>query len=296
MAFSLACPMPRHAAAQLGGARAGTEPSEHATPTLPLLERDVVESFITIDGRAEIRVRPTEMRLVLAVTSEGTTAEESQQAVGATIAQLKAAWANLHIPAEDVVEDFVAVLPVYQWNVEQRGETEIGVEKKTGYQMQTNIHLRIPNDNGADAPLLAAFTHGVADIIAVDYARRDLDDVKVQARAQAMKVALRKADALLGALFDERPAVINLQEETTVRYPQSLYQSFENRLAEGVTPAWRRNLPLIHARRPKNTYYRGLDSGADSTTGGLPMRPEISVVSTVRLYFESPAARRRPRE
>jgi hypothetical protein len=44
--------------------------------------------------------------------------------------------------------------------------------------------------------------------------------------------------------------------------------------------------------RPRNTYYRGLYMDGDIQASQLAMEPEISVVSTVRLYYESPAAAR----
>ena len=50
-----------------------------------------------------------------------------------------------------------------------------------------------------------------------------------------MKAARGKSDVLLGALFDERPPVINVQEQTTIRYPESLYHSFVNSYEENVT-------------------------------------------------------------
>jgi len=255
------------------------------------LDREIAEGFIAIDGRAEIRVRPTEIRVVLALTSEGETAQECQQMIEATIERLRAAWTNLAIAPEDIVEDFIAVLPLYQWDLEKRGDVEVGVEKRVGFRMQTNIHLAVPNDAKAPAAFMAAFEEGVTDIIAFDYGNQELDDIKIEAREQAVEAARSKSDVLLGALFDDRPPVINVQEQTTIRYPESLYHSFENSLDEDVTPSWRRDIPFIRAYRPQNTYYRGLRSDGDVQAHGLPMHPEISVVSTVRLYFESPAAK-----
>ncbi len=53
--------------AQFGGSRAGLEDHPSGIANLPHLDRETVEGFIAIDGRAEIRVRPTEIRVVLAV-------------------------------------------------------------------------------------------------------------------------------------------------------------------------------------------------------------------------------------
>jgi len=122
-----------------------------------------------------------------------------------------------------------------------------------------------------------------------DYWIRGLDDIKVKARKQAVQAALSKAELLLGTLFDEQPPAINVQEQTTVRYPESLYHSFTNSYEEDVTPAWRRDVPFIRAPRPQNTYYRGLYTDSDIQSGELPMRPEISVISTVRIYYRSPS-------
>lgn len=292
----LACLPWSHVFAQFGGSRAGLEDHPRGIATLPYLDREIVEGFIAIDGRAEIRVRPTEIRVVLAVTSEGASALECQQSVEATIERLKTAWGKLEITSKDIVEDFIAVLPLYQWNLEKRGDVEVGVEEKVGLRMQTNVHLAVPNDAKARTALTAAFEQSVTDVIAFDYWSRELDDIKLEAREKALESARSKSEVLLGALFEDRPAVINVQEQTAIRYPESLYHSFENTVEESVTPAWRRDIPFIRAHRPRNTYYRGLYSDGDVQARELPMHPEISVVSTVRLYFESPAARRATRE
>jgi uncharacterized protein YggE len=279
------------ASAQMAAARLGVEEYAPDVSELPALDRKTAETFISLDGRAEVRVRPTQVRIVLAATSEGKTAQECQRAIQESIAGLRSRWQKLRIPAESIVEDFIAVLPVHSWSVEKRDDTDVGVEQREGYRMQTNVHVSVPNDEMSTAVLTAAFEQGLTDIIAVDYWSPELDAAKVQAREQALKAARSKADTLFKTLFDKPPTVINVQERTTVRHPESLYDSFENTFQEEVTPAARSNMPFIRAYRPRNTYYRGLKIDTDVESAGLSMQPEISVVSTVRLYFASPAAR-----
>ncbi len=276
------------ARAQMGGSRAGIEAVDQAALDLPPLDPKVATSYITLDGRAETRVRPTEIRIVLAVTAEGDTAQKCQKSVAATIDALKSAWTKLKIAPENVVVDFIAVLPVYNWNIEKHDKVEVGVEKKTSYRMQSNVHLAVPNGSLAEAALAEAFALDITDIIGFDYGSRDLDEIKVKVRKEAIDAARAKADALLVPLLGEKPSVINLQEKTTVRYPESMYSSFRAS-EEAVIEDLRRTIPHIHAYRPRNTYYRGLFSDGDIQPRELPMNPEISVVSTVRLYFKSPA-------
>jgi len=280
------------ALAQFGGSRAGLEEQQtmESRPSSSLT-KEVAESYILIDGKAEVRVKPTELRIVLAVTAEGETAIDCQQGVDATLAKLKTAWAKIKIPPEAIVVDFIAVLPLYEWKVER--DENLMRERRAGFRMQSNVHLEVADDTAAMSSLVAAFEQGVTDIIAFDYWSKELDSVKEQTREKALTAARAKSDLLLKALFAEKPPVINVQEQTTVHYPVSLYHSFTNTVNEEAVPTYARNYNFVRAYRPKNTYYRGLFSDGDIQPRELPMKPEISVVSIVRLYFESPAAAKR---
>jgi uncharacterized protein YggE len=280
--------------AQFGGSRAGIgRTPAGASPGLPIWNPETAEAFLTIDATAEVRVRPTQIRVVLAVVSEAETAQLCQQQANEQIARLRAAWKQVDLDGDKIVEDFIAVLPRYEWQEEQRNGRDMLVEKRSGYRLQSNVHLAVPDEAAAQAALGMAFEQGVADIIAFDYSHDDLDAVKRQARAAALKEAQAKADLLLGAVLERMPPVINVQEDTAVHYPESLYHSFENVDDQQVVSGWRDGLPRIHAHRPKNTYYRGLIQGGDIQPRELPMKAEITVVSTVRLYYASPAAERR---
>ena len=282
------------AEAQFSGSRGGISREGapvHAVPALEKLSPEVAQRYITIDGQAELRVKPTEIRVVLAVTAEGKTPAECKRLVSESTETLTAAWRELGISQEDIVEDFIAVLPRYEFEIERIRDREVAVEKKVGYLMQSNVHLAVKSDAEAMSAINIAFENGVADIIAFDYWSRDLDQLKVKARAEAVKAAREKADVLLGTLFEKKPRVINLQESTRVCYPESLYESFANSSdADYQTSYSRRDIPQIRTFRPKNTYYRGLYLDGDVQSKELPMRSEISVVSVVRLYFESPVA------
>jgi len=281
---------PPFAWGQAAGSRATADGYLAGLPELPLLEREIAEGYITIEGLAEVRTTPTEIRVVLAVTAEGETAQECQRSVQTTVDRLKAAWTTMKITPEAIVVDFIAVVPCYAWTVEKRDDTQVAVEKKAGYRMQTNIHLAVENESQAQQALGLAFEEGVTDIIAFDYWSKELDETKGKARELALKAARAKADVLIAPLFEDRPPPINVQEWTTIRYPESLYHSVAVSNEETIRFGTDHDLPRIHASRPRNTYYRGLYSDGDVQPRDLPMHPEISVISTVRQYFKSPAA------
>jgi hypothetical protein len=157
--------------------------------------------------------------------------------------------------------------------------------------MQSNLHLLVKTEPDAMAAINLAFQQGVTDIVTFDYWSSELDAQKAKVREMAIAAAQEKAKTLL-AVFDDRPKVINVQENTAVLYPHSLYQTYENILEERVeyNNAWR-DKPAIKAYRPKMTFFQGLQSHSDKRPSTPAMRPEISVVSTVRIYYQSPADR-----
>ena len=242
-----------------GGVGRGAANQSGLTNQLAVLAPEVAFGFITVDGKAEVRVKPTEIRIVLAVTGEGKAPGACQELVETKVETLRAAWIAMGVAAENIVADFIAVLPRYEFHLEQQQDRKVALEKKAGYLMQTNLHVAVKDDIEATKAINIAFDNDVADIIAFDYWNRELDVLKVRARAQAVKAARDKSDVLLGTLFEEKPAVINVQEATTVHYPESLYESFENTHDEQYSSGFlSRDTPVIRKFRPKNTYYRGL--------------------------------------
>lgn len=285
------------ATAQLSGSRGGVPGSTgHGAVALPPLTPEVADQYITIEAQVELRVQPSEIRIVMAVTAEAETPAGCKQIISEKIKSLATAWNESGITKENIVEDFIAVLPRYEFQVESIKNREIAVEKKVGYLMQTNLHVAVHNDAEATNAINLAFDNNISDIIAFDYWSKELDELKIQARSQAVKAAIKKSNLLLDAIFDKRPTATNLQESTRVYYPESFYQSFSNSNDAAYQSTYsRRDLPQIRTFRPKNTYYRGLYLDADVQSNELPMKPAISVVSTVRLYFQSPAAQRDPK-
>ena len=278
--------------AQLSGSRGGVYGSNpHAKQGLEKLSTDMAQSVVMVEGKSVVSIKPTAIRIVLATTFEGVSSQECKAGIEQKITQLRPLWNQAGIANDKIVEDFISILPRYEIEVKKLEGKEVAMEKKSGYVIQTNIHLAVKDDAQAMKVLDVAFENGITDIIGFDYWSEELDQKKQEVRAKAIQAAKAKADVMLG-LFAERPPVINVQENTEVVYPESMYESFQNTSSNEYQTNYsnRRNLPLIRLPRPKNTYYRGNLTNADTQAGELPMRAELSLVSTVRIYYASPAA------
>ncbi|MBC7966133.1 MAG: SIMPL domain-containing protein, partial [Fuerstia sp.] len=229
------------------------------------LDPESALSVIKITGTAEQRIVPEQIRVVFALTSEGETAEECRKLLTTRIDGVMTDWKSLNIPAENIVEDFISVLPRYGWRLSEEfeGWSKVRLQKHVGYRMQINLHVAVKTEADAMATIDRAFRQGQAEIVTFDYWSSDLDRQKETVRASALAAAKKKADTLL-AIFDERPQAVNVQESTAVFFPHSLYKTYENVLEQEVMNYSSDDPPLIKAYRPKMTFFHGLSSRADT--------------------------------
>jgi len=270
----------------MGSRKSSTDPTKSAKT----LDDFAVEHYIKIQGRAEIRVEPTGIRVVFAVTTKGDTPSGCREKNLAKSSLFLAALKKAGFAKEAFSTDFISMLPVYEWRIETQAGQKVATEHRVGYLMQTNVHLCAGNEAEANKAVAEAFRLEIPDIIAFDYWCKDLDVHKAKAQQKALGEAMRKAELLL-AVFAEKPKAINVSEATSTAFPSSFYRSFENTYSQKFqSNYWRRNqnLPQIAATRPKNYYYAGFYGQVDVQDKAMPIHPQISVVSTVQIYYESP--------
>ncbi len=254
-----------------------------------------VEDIISVDAQVEIRIKPDQIRIVLAITEGAETPLECEQKVFSKIESLRNALIKLGVPKQDIVDDFIAILPRYEFVIETIEGQKVAVEKLKDYHIQSNLHVQVLNDEMAMKAIRSAFQLNVTDIISFDYWSKEIDSVKEKALDLALSKVESKSKKLFGATFQAMPTPINVTSETEVILPPDLYASFENSFSQTLTQRYNRNreqLPEIRAFRPKHTFYKGYtNKNLDVNSKHLAMSCEITVVSNVRQYFASPVAK-----
>lgn len=272
------------------GSGGGYASDRFSPATHPRLAPEVALNYITVTGSAVVRVVPEELRVVMAVMTEAKTASECQAKNKATINAVRSGWKSLGSRDDKIVEDFISMLPRYEWSFEEKSGRQVAVQKLTGYRAQSNLHISVKDEAAALKAVNSAFQHGVTDIVTFDYWSPKIDQAKKDARKKAMQAATDKAEMLL-SVFEKRPLVINVLEDSNVYKPQQLYRTFENKLASTYRGSWNSNVPQIWAYSPKQSFYKGLESNVDVQANGLPMKPSIVVASEVQIYYQSPATK-----
>jgi len=250
------------------------------------LDFKTATKVIAVNGTAELKVEPEKLRLVFAIMAEKKTAAECSSQIKQTQKQIADSISELGIARDDINGDFISVTPTYEW---VNNEQEMIIrQERSGYRMQHNLHVMCKSEAVAMQVIDIAFDNGTSDIIAFDYWRSDLDEQKKLARKKAIAAAKEKS-IMLFEVFKNEPEPINVQEQTTVHKPSQLYRTFSRSTSQRIAiPRNWRDRPQVYAATPQLTYLENLPAETDVQGTTPAMKPQISILSSVTIYYASP--------
>ena len=102
---------------QMAASRLGIEDYSAEVGSLPVLTREVAESFITVDGRRrEVRMAPAQIPHCVGDHQRRRNGTDMSAAIQGSVAGLKERWQKRKIATDTMVEDFIAILR-YEWSV-----------------------------------------------------------------------------------------------------------------------------------------------------------------------------------
>lgn len=273
--------------ASFGGGGFGTSYNPNRTATSNNLNSD---GAIQVSGASKISVKPQALRLVLALTTKGESADDCSQDIATRIKAIRQSLSTINIADKDIVEDFIMVKQSYQWEIKKQDNRDFLVESENGFRMQTNLHILCKNETTALDAIRRAFKQGVKEVVSFDYWHEDLDRYKQEALKKALAAAKSKSEILL-SVFDKRPRVMNVGNKISVSHPSSQYKTLVPDKTDSNRVYSYTNVPKVFAEHPSITFYQGDNTYSDDSPPSPPMDPNISVVATVTLTFESPRER-----
>jgi uncharacterized protein YggE len=155
-----------------------------ATSSLPQTGNGPVRTIQT-NGSAVIRVQPDRVTLRLGVETFAATPRESQAGNARLIEAVVKAVRSKDVPASDIITDYFAVRPEYDYNVV--------VRKVVGYWTHNTIMVTLRQVNKLGDVLTSALEAGATNVDDVSFSTTRLRELRDQARAMAVKAAQEKA-------------------------------------------------------------------------------------------------------
>lgn len=153
---------------------------------------------LTLTGSGEVSVPPDQAIVTSGVITEAPTAREALDANNAAIAEVIAAMKAAGIEAKDIQTSGFSVHPRYT-NPRRGGDGAHEAPRIVGYTVNNMVTVRVRDLGALGAVLDQAVSVGANRIGGIDFVVSDADKRLDEARAAAMRDALRKAEIYAGA-------------------------------------------------------------------------------------------------
>lgn len=171
------------------------------------------ETTLTINAEAKINVAPDIAYITAGVTEERATASEAMAAQAAAMNGVFSALEAAGIAAKDMQTSGLSLYPRYDYlEVTQRDGSVRGEQKLAGYVASNNITARVRKLDTLGATIDSLVKAGGNTFSGVTFALDNDKDLKNQARTQAMKEALAKAELYANAAGLKVARIVTISE------------------------------------------------------------------------------------
>jgi uncharacterized protein len=215
---------------------------------------------ISVSGTAEIRVKPDEVNLRLAVESRDPALDAAVQDNDRRIAAVLKFLREAGIDAKDIQTDYVEIEPRYPSNHE-----DAQIVPKF-YLVRRNLGIRLRKVAQFDDVLTGVLRSGANYVLGIDFRTTELRKHRDNARLQAMRAAKEKAAALAGELDAKVGKALTISEQTG-----------------GGWSSWNGRQAYGYANAVQNSFQEA-GGGAAESDGNLSVGM-ISVTATVNVTF-----------
>lgn len=171
------------------------------------------ETTLQINAEAKINLAPDIAYITAGVTEERATASEAMAAQAAAMNGVFSALKASGVAAKDMQTSGLNLYPRYDYlEVKQRDGSTRGEQKLAGYVASNQITARVRNLDTLGATIDSLVKAGGNTFSGVTFALDDDKDIKNQARTQAMKEAIAKAELYAAASGLKVARIVSISE------------------------------------------------------------------------------------
>lgn len=188
---------------------------------------------ILVTGAGSIDIAPDMALLHLSVMREASTAREALTANSAAMTQVLDAMTTLGIAKRDLQTSGVNIQPRYTRPPRQNSSVA-EAPKLVGYTVRNAVTVRVRDISRVGEVLDTSVTLGVNDGGGIQFTNEDPSAAITQARTEAMKAALAKAETLAKAAGVSIGRVLEISEQQSNSRPMPMARVAMDYKAESV--------------------------------------------------------------
>lgn len=180
---------------------------------------------INVQGEGKVKAVPDQAFISISVDTKGNKAADVKKQNDETVGKVIQAIKKYNLPKEDVQTKRISLNPVYDYE-----------KKKYSYNATQTIEILLKDLNKYDALTESLIDAGVNRISNVEFRSSKVEQLKSEARKQAMLDAKKKAEDYVSVLGQKVGKALTISDNTQVYYPQPVMYEMKAMADSGAAP------------------------------------------------------------
>lgn len=214
-----------------------------------------------LEGNVLMNVRASAFTAIFSLTQHGKTIEEAEAAMKNRTEIFKQHLSAAHVDDQQVFIDPVSLVPTYETEVINKKLSKTYNEVPTGFEMKKNVHITFHKQAEINEIITAAARAEVYDLVKVEYAIDNMDELINKMRQDALNILLIKKEAMEKLGIYARYTRVG--ERTGSAFPferYAQYTAFKTGVAPAYVAQYTKNTPTQqvvynYADKNKTIYY-----------------------------------------
>lgn len=180
---------------------------------------------ISVNGEGKIKAVPDEAFISVSIDNKGNKAADVKKQNDETVEKVIKAIKKHNLPKEDVQTMRISLNPVYDYE-----------KKKYSYNATQTIEILLKDLGKYDALMESLIDAGVNRVTNVEFRSSKIDQLKSQARKEAMQDAKKKAEDYVSVLSQKVGKALSVSDNTQIYYPQPRMYEMKAMASDAAAP------------------------------------------------------------
>jgi uncharacterized protein len=212
-----------------------TVPVVLAQQPLPLERRAELRPALTVQGEAEVWVRPDRASIQLGAEAQAAEAAVAQENVSRIVERAVKRIRDAGVPEEAIQTSGLQLFPVYS-RPAPRPDREVGGETVVGYRASNILRIRVDNISLIGDVVDAGMAAGANRVHGISFGLKDELPHRTKALQLAVREAQAKAEAIAQALGQPLGPIRHVAEEAAPGMPRPFAMERAMAVATPVQP------------------------------------------------------------
>ncbi|WP_338812032.1 SIMPL domain-containing protein [Bernardetia sp. Wsw4-3y2] len=244
-------------------------------------------SLQELEATVLMNVTADEYVAMFHIEQKGKELKDVQENMDKRIANFQKGLIELGIKENEMIIDFLSLVPEYEYDVEKKFFSRTYNEVPVGFELKKNVHVRFKDNKILDKIIAKAAENEIYDLSKVEYFIKDTDILYQKLRKKAFEIIAKKEKLYDSLNIKLSKAEKVADENFQTFFPFDRYRSYEA-ISKGKT-SFSKNYKVNDKNRSPSAFYEKLDyDNIECIINPTILEPAVQLFFTLKVRYTLP--------